>query len=110
MSGKLRNVIVCSVRFSGPTTENWYGGGKDMVTEPVTCWVSDPELIEPASVSRPLPRAVEGSTGELAATVPTVHVAPLKHGARTLLIFTPFGLPNAIAPVADSSAPLCVIV
>ncbi len=110
MSGKLRNVIVCSVRFSGPNTENWYGGGKDIVTAPVTCWLSEPELIEPASVSRPAFRAVGGRSGELASTVPTVQVEPLKHGASTLLILTPFGFPNAIAPVAASSAPLWVIV
>lgn len=42
--------------------------------------------------------------------MPTVQVVPLKHGASTLLILTPFGFPNAIAPVAASSAPLWVIV
>ena len=59
-------------------------------------------MIEPASVSSPVDSSDESSVGELAATVPTVQVAPLKHGASTLLVFTPLGLPNSKPLVADS--------
>src|SRR5262249_47237448 len=67
--------------------------------------VSTPGLTEPVSVTMPAPNAAEGSSGEIPDTVPTVHVAPWKQGASALLIFTPVGLPSAIALVADSPAP-----
>src|SRR5580700_2598540 len=102
MSGRFRNVIVCSLTLIGPATENWNGGGNDIVTAPVISAARFPVSIEPASVSSPLESSDGASVGELAATVPTVQVAPLKHGASTLLVLTPLGLPNSKPLVADS--------
>src|SRR5262249_38754602 len=109
MSGMPNIEIVRSVVLMGPVAENWYGGGNDIVTDPVIAMLSAPGLTDPVSVSIPALNAVEDSSGEIPDTVPTVQVAPWKQGASTLLIFTPVGLPSAIALVADSPAP-CVTV